>query len=637
MSTYSLYASFRLYEKLSASITVLGPFMGAAQILIVGVGLLSLVLHFLKAETKDEKRKTGILLAGAFVGIVPFLIFLSLYSSGSSSTPPFWAIVVLVISIGLFPLSFLYVVLRHRVLGIRLIVRRGLQYALVSRGFFVIEGLLILALVYLVLSGMRGFVLQDFPLVANVSTAAAAFGVAFGLRQVNQKAMGAIDRRFFRHAYNTQQVLTELARGVRRLAAQPEKLFDLVTNQLSDALMTDKVAVFLCEQEAPIFRCQGIRVRSGYHDEVWSGPHEYRSLCFRSDSLIVRQLNKFKSEEPECLEVYLNDPKSWASALMKADSTESQYQEKMLIEKMNIKLIVPLVSGDEILGFLSLGDKLSEEAYSKEDKELLLSVGEQTAIALEYSKMIAQVSEQEKLKRELQIATEVQERLFPQVFPAMRTLEYTGYCKPARAVGGDYFDFLLLNDHTLGVALGDVSGKGISSALLMANLQALLRSGAPLRGEQIDYLMNDINRLLCASTTTHKYATFFYCVYEDDLRRLTYVNAGHNPPIVFHADETIERLVTGGLVVGMLPDVIYKKEAIQMRSGDILMIFSDGLTEAMNLEEAEFGEEPVIEEITNHRDLPVEVLRDRILQQVNDFVGDAPQHDDLTMVIARVL
>ncbi|MCI0411880.1 SpoIIE family protein phosphatase [bacterium] len=634
--TYSFHSSFAMFEQIDKALEPFLWLIGLIPLVVMLVGLVSLALHFVKAETKDERRKTGILLAGALFGIVPLAVFLMVYASGES-IPPFWTIAALVISVGIFPLSFLYVVLRHRVLGIRLIIRRGLQYALLSRGFFVIEGFVIFAVVYLALGTLRVLNTRQFSISTTLTTAAAAFGIAIGLRKINTKAMEAMDRRFFRQAYNAQQVLTDLARGVRRLAAQPDKLFDLVTDEVSDALFPDRVAVFLREENPSGFRCHGLRVRTGYDDEIWCSPEEYKNFHFSSASFIGQQLNKFKLEEPACLEVFVNDPKSWVFALMKADTEDSLYQEKILIQRLNTKLIVPLVSGKEILGFLSLGEKLSEEAYSKQDKQLLLSVAEQTAIALEYSNLIAQVSEQEKLKRELQIATEVQARLFPQTFPPMETFEYTGYCKAARAVGGDYFDFLPLDGNRLGVALGDVSGKGISSALLMANLQALLRSGAALRGKEIDLLMNDINRLLCASTTTYKYATFFYCVYEDHQRRLVYVNAGHNPPLVFRAEGGIERLGTGGLVVGMLPDVVYKKDVVDLRTGDILLIYSDGLTEAMNAQDEEFGEERLIKVICDHSTLPVKELCDRILCEANEFAGDVPQHDDLTLVLARVL
>jgi sigma-B regulation protein RsbU (phosphoserine phosphatase) len=449
--------------------------------------------------------------------------------------------------------------------------------------------------------------------------------------------MAAIDRRFFRQAYNTQQVLTDLARGVRRLAAHPDQLFDLITNEVSDALLTDRVSVFL-NSENSSYRCRGLRVRSGYDDEVWCGPESYEAFSFSKESFIAKHLERFKSQEPECLEVYLHDPKSWANSLMKSDPGGKLYQEKEQLEKLNTKLIVPLVAENEILGFLSLGEKLSEEAYSKEDKQLLLSVGEQTAVALEYSRLISQVAEQEKLNRELQIATEVQAQLFPQTFPAMKTMEYTGYCRAARHVGGDYYDFLQLDTDCLGVALADVSGKGISSALLMANIQALLRSGANLRGHEIDLLFNDINRLLCASTSTHKYATFFYGVYDDQMKKLTYVNAGHCPPMVFReGNGNVERLTVGGLVVGMLPDVQYQKEQVILQSGDLLLVYSDGVSEAMNLQDEEFGEERIRNVIDKNRKLSVSDLRDAILKEIAEFVGEAPQNDDLTMVIARIL
>lgn len=141
IATYFFYASFEKYEQAMRWIQPITPLLGAIQVSIVAIGLISLILHFLKAETKDERRKTGILLAGAIVGIVPLAAFLSFYSNDSAVIPPFWVIVCLAVSVGLFPLSFIYVVLRHRVLGIRLILRRGLQYALVSRAFFVVEGL----------------------------------------------------------------------------------------------------------------------------------------------------------------------------------------------------------------------------------------------------------------------------------------------------------------------------------------------------------------------------------------------------------------------------------------------------------------------------------------------------------------
>jgi phosphoserine phosphatase RsbU/P len=304
---------------------------------------------------------------------------------------------------------------------------------------------------------------------------------------------------------------------------------------------------------------------------------------------------------------------------------------------LNTKLILPLLTGNKLLGFLSLGEKLSEEPYSKEDKELLLAVAQQTAIALDYAQLIQQVTEQEKLKREIEIAKQVQAQLFPQTLPRMQSLDYTGMCRAARGVGGDYYDFLLITPGKLGIALGDISGKGISAALLMASLQALLRSHAPSRMDQVAALAGDINRLMQSSAAPGKYATFFYALYHEEQQTFTYVNAGHIPPVIFHATGTVTRLGTGGMVIGMFADAKYCQETVSLQPGDIFLSFSDGVTEAMNAQEEEYGEEALCKLISENRDLSADRMRELIVEKTDEFVAGAPQHDDFTLVIAKVL
>ena len=246
----------------------------------------------------------------------------------------------------------------------------------------------------------------------------------------------------------------------------------------------------------------------------------------------------------------------------------------------------------------------------------------------------------------------------------MKTLDYTGICRPARCVGGDYYDFLLLGSGKLGVALGDIAGKGISASLLMASLQALLRSQAPSQGEQLDELMLQINRLMCDSTASNRYASFFYGLYDDTRRQLTYVNAGHNPPMIVRACgletrytsgrrsvggpvtsltlpraaecETI-RLESGGPVVGALPTSVYEQACVQLLPGDLLVIYSDGISEAMTADDEEFGEARLASLIGANLELPATGLRDLILQEVDNFVSGAPQFDDMTLVVAKVV
>jgi phosphoserine phosphatase RsbU/P len=250
------------------------------------------------------------------------------------------------------------------------------------------------------------------------------------------------------------------------------------------------------------------------------------------------------------------------------------------------------------------------------------------------------IAERELLQREMDIAREVQEGLFPQTFPAVKTLDYIAVCKPAKTVGGDYYDFLELGEGKIAIAIGDVAGKGISSALLMSNLQAMLRSRLFYKQYDIDLSINEINQLLCLSTGRKKYATFFCAVYDDSLRMLTFVNAGHNPPFWVRPSgqsAKIRRLTATGTVLGLFPDITFCKTTVKLRPGDTIFCFTDGVTEATNAQDEEFGEENLSFLIAGNLKLSAIKLADLILDRVNQFVGRAVQHDDLTFVILKVL
>jgi sigma-B regulation protein RsbU (phosphoserine phosphatase) len=362
---------------------------------------------------------------------------------------------------------------------------------------------------------------------------------------------------------------------------------------------------------------------------------ELKEFLLPFDSFIVKELQE-KMTEPRVLEVYRQDPSPWFRDLLNS-SEELGSNERHIVEYLRSRLIVPMITGKQLLGFLTLGEKPTEEPYSKEEKDLLLAVAYQMAVAIDYSQQSDRIAEQEKLRREIEIAKQVQGQLFPQKIPGMKTLDYTGICKAAREVGGDYYDFVEIGPGRLGFVVADISGKGISAALLMASLQALLRSHAALHGDRAELLVWDINRLMHNSTANGKYASLFYGFYDDLSRLLAYVNAGHLPPILYRKNGTITRLKTGGMVVGMMPDTAYKQEIIKLEPGDILLIFSDGITEAMNLKDQEFGEERLMSLISPIADQSATVISDSILRSIGDYVGTAPQHDDSTLVVIKAV
>jgi sigma-B regulation protein RsbU (phosphoserine phosphatase) len=236
--------------------------------------------------------------------------------------------------------------------------------------------------------------------------------------------------------------------------------------------------------------------------------------------------------------------------------------------------------------------------------------------------------------RELDLARRVQRQLLPQAPPPLATLEYAAVCREAGAVGGDGYDFLDLGPGALGLMLTDISGKGMGAALLMANLQATLRAEFARGGLDLPRRLAAVNALFLASTAPEHYATLFLGCYDDARRRLAYANCGHNPPLVLRANGSCEHLPPTAPVLGLMGDWTCEEREVGIASGDTLVVFSDGVTEARNGREEEFGEARLVEAVLKERPLPVDSLPAAILAAVEGFTG-APQEDDLTLVVAR--
>ena len=260
------------------------------------------------------------------------------------------------------------------------------------------------------------------------------------------------------------------------------------------------------------------------------------------------------------------------------------------------------------------------------------------------------------LQEQLRIARQVQSRLFPQKLPEIPTLNYTGICQPAGAVGGDYYDVLKVSPDQFCLAVGDISGKGISAALLMASLQALLRSHASQTTEDLAAVVTEMNRLLCSMTEESRFATLFCAVYDDSTRELTYVNAGHNPPLLFRrgasgadiqpatafgsaepSSNGIIRLEGSGAVLGMFPEGSYEHRSLPLEPGDTLVIYTDGITEAQDSRGREYGEERLTELVRSRISLPPVELQDQLLNSVKQFAGEVPLADDLTLLLVKAV
>ena len=250
--------------------------------------------------------------------------------------------------------------------------------------------------------------------------------------------------------------------------------------------------------------------------------------------------------------------------------------------------------------------------------------------------------EQDQIDDDVRRAAEVQQRLLPQSRPSVPSLDYAAFCHPARGIGGDYYDYIDLAPGVLGIVVADVSGKGITAALTVAALHALIRSEAPRHGRACDELVGKVNRSLYDIIDGARYATAFYGVYDAASRTLTYVNAGHPASLVIRRDSPdvdpsdVARLESSCPPVGMFSDITPVSATIDLAVGDWLVIYSDGMTEAMSQSGEEFGEDRLIDVVRRNRALGADAMRDAVRGDVSRHAAGRPPSDDLTLVVARV-
>jgi serine phosphatase RsbU (regulator of sigma subunit)/catechol 2,3-dioxygenase-like lactoylglutathione lyase family enzyme len=248
--------------------------------------------------------------------------------------------------------------------------------------------------------------------------------------------------------------------------------------------------------------------------------------------------------------------------------------------------------------------------------------------------LTAKVEAERRAAQEIEIAKQVQARLFPQTLPPLRTLEYSGACIQARVVGGDYYDFLSLGRDRLGLVVGDIAGKGIAGALLMANLQANLRSQCAMALDQPQRFLRSVNQLFYENTAESAYATLFFGEYDDRTGRLRYVNCGHLPALLLRRDGALERLDSNCPVLGLFTAWDCSIEDRQLWPGDTLALYTDGVTEAFNETEEEFGDHRLIDALHRCREQPVHAMVEAIVDEVRRF-SPREQYDDITLIVAR--
>ena len=584
---------------------------------LLALGMISLAQNsFMAAVPAEARRKSRVILWGTVAGVLP-IVLERMAVDFAGYRPSFWLDTVLVLVVFLYPLSFAYAVVKHRVMDIPLLLRRSARYVLVQRGFIVLMFVVAACAITLFTHVFSRFVRAD----ANVGMAlSAVFGIVLVWTSAPLVKRGTvrIDRAFFRSAYDSRVILHDLAEKTRKVSDR-RQLVTLLESHVREALHPKTLACYL---------------------ESGNG-----RLTAISETLPA--LETLAASAPVLVEL-ASRGKTWE--VLPSDFAHTE--ELSVLAPLAPECLVPILGRENnLIGVLVLGQRLSEEPYSGEDKRLLDSVAAQAGIALENIRLAEKMAERMEADRrtaqEMEIARQVQARLFPQKLPAMKTLEYTGACIQARTVGGDYYDFLELAPGRLGLLLADIAGKGFSGALLMANLQANLRSQYAMAVDDLPRLLASVNRLFYESTDDASYATLFFADYDDSSRKLRYANCGHLPPLLLRAQggphdqvsagSQVERLHSTCTVMGLFEAWRCEIAEVQLAPGDTLVLYTDGVTEAENADGQEFGESQLLNSLRRHAQLPVEPLLQAVVEAVQQFSGGSEQQDDITMVIARCL
>jgi len=601
----------------------LGWFSGFTTLAAIGLFFVLIIAKYFLASAPDARRRLALLYWGMFLALTPTLALLiagMILKKGLDEFPA-WVELPCLLATLLFPVTLAYIIVVYRAMDIRMVLRQGLRYTLARKGVGLLQGLLTGGLLVLMARLAHSHTATGDEVLVTISLGLAAIMLlGRGARRLSKW----IDRRFFRDSYNAEQLLMELSEQVRTIV-EMHPLLETVSRRVSEVLHVPRVAVLL--QEGHPYR---LAYALGYEGAM--------GIEFAENSATVRQL--MEGKQPA--RVYLDDANNWVNR-----EAEVTSEERGTLTKLESELLIPLLAVGRLLGFISLSQKRSEEPYSRSDVQLLGSVAAQTGLALENARLTSAVADEaaqrEAMKREVEIAQQVQERLFPQNPPAVEGLDYCGMCRAARGVGGDYYDFLLLPGGQLGVAVADVSGKGISAALMMASLQASLR-GQTIEGpEGLAALVERVNRLVYEVSSAERYATFFFAQYDAGSRVLSYVNAGHNPPMLLRRsgvaeceEWTLERLEVGGTVVGLLPECVYNQASVKLQAGDVLVAFTDGVSEAMNLGDEEWGEENLLETMKECDGRSAAETVARVIAAADKFTAGAKQYDDMTVVVMKV-
>jgi sigma-B regulation protein RsbU (phosphoserine phosphatase) len=501
----------------------------------------------------------------------------------------------------LIPISFGYSIFKYRLMDIDLILKKSLVYGIITAA---------LAVLYVLLVFGAGSLVREIAGEgrSEATSILAIVIIAFIFDPLKRFVQDYVDKFFYREKSDYQKLLLNFSKTLPMQVNQ-----DYILNSVADTITSNmhvgKIAIVLFND-------------SGNHFVSRNIPEEYCKFNGQYDKL---RSYLQETKEPQSI-----------SVLREEYSQNLDKKELNFISESGVELTVPIILQDKLIGMINTGKKLSEKNYSQEDINLLMTVANQTAIAVENSRLYDKEKSLYQIEHELELASKIQLEWLPKSDPEIAGYEICGSTRPAKIVGGDYFDFIRKDKTTLGICLGDASGKGLPAALLIANLQAVLSTQALMTASTSD-CVEQTNKLLFSRTSDNMFVTLFYSFLDVDNSVLYYTNAGHNYPLVFKDSGNVIELKTGGTVLGINYNSRYSQGNLTLEKNDILVVYSDGITEQFNANGDMFGEERLIEAVKNNRNEKASQISDLIFSEVMGFRKEIDINDDMTLVILKKL
>ena len=555
-----------------------------------------------RADNSLERRQTRLVLYGSGIGLSTLFVLLAIAAIFPAWINQ-WKMGNLIVTLCFFalllsPLSFAYAFQKYRLLEVEGKLRRGTRYILVTAALLAV----FIAAIYLV----GELLLTNLGITSRTPTLIVALTLALGFTPALRRVQNLVERHFYPERFRLREMAHDFLKTVISLT-DSKSLWNYVESRLRETAQIERIFPIVKKKDGDDFILEG--------DETEPSPFHFDQKS--GEKMIVHR-------RPIVVDEAL------AGARLGISSEEGKW-----LKKREVTILLPMVVQSRLVGFLGLGFKIGREDYSPDELLILSSLASQLALASENIRLLEENIEKRRMEEELSMARSIQRGFLPSDIPSTPNLQVAAGSLFCLEVAGDYYDIITLRNEETVLAVGDVSGKGAGAALLMANLQASLRTAIDT-GIQLNDIVRRINNLIHSNTPPEQYITFFVGIFEPKTRTLTYVNAGHNFPVVIRENGSMVELDKGGLILGFLPDAEYEQRSVILQPGELLLMYTDGVSEAMNAEEEEYGEVRMLDCIRHNYDQPIEDILSGLENSVRQFIGDEPLQDDFTLILAKV-